>query len=154
MINDKNFNFNSDFWQTVFKQCKITLNIITIYHFSTNEQIEKSNQIVKTALKNLLIKKYEKKWKKILFHVEYSLNVFQNASIETFSFEILYGIKFRNSLLIIIKTDEFQKKTDFIKKKTTDSFRRNRCRQINTSQDVNFVRQKTLIISFERKNLF
>ena len=34
-----------------------------------------------------------------------------------FSFEVLYGIKFRNSLLIIIKTDEFQKEIDFMKKK-------------------------------------
>ena len=63
------------------------------------------------------MKKNKKKWKKILFHVEYSLNVFQNASIEMFSFEVLYGIKFKNSLLIIIRTDEFQKKIDFIKKK-------------------------------------
>ena len=55
--------------------------------------------------------------KKILFHVEYSLTVFQNASIEMSSFEILYDIKLRDSLLIIIKTNEFQKKIDFIKKK-------------------------------------
>ena len=34
-----------------------------------------------------------------------------------FSFEILYDIKFRNPLLIIIKTSEFQKEIDFMKKK-------------------------------------
>ena len=117
LINDRNFKFNSNFWRTIFKQCGAALNIITIYHFSTNEQIEKSNQIVETALRSLLIKKYEKKWKKILFYVEYSLNVFQNVSIEMFSFEFLYDIKFRNPLLIIIKTNEFQKKIDFMKKK-------------------------------------
>ena len=117
LISDRDFKFNSDFWRTIFKQCEAALNMITIYHFSTNSQAERSNQIVETALKNLLIKKYEKKWKEILFHVEYSLNVFQNVSTEMFSFEVLYGIKSKDPLLIIIKTNEFQKEIDFMKKK-------------------------------------
>ena len=59
---------------------------------------------------------YEKKRENILSQMKYSLNIFQNVSTKRSSFEILYEIKPKNSLLNIIQK-KFAKKIDFLKKK-------------------------------------
>ena len=106
LINDRDSKFNSDFWKAVFNQCDIKLKIITAYHFSTNDQAERFNQTVKTTLKCFLIDKYEENWKNILSQIEYSINCFENRSIEISSFEILYDVKSKNFLLKIIRRNQ------------------------------------------------
>lgn len=86
----------------------------TAYHSSADGQVEKSNQTVETTLRSLLIDKYEKKWEKILPQMEYSLNVFRYASSQ---FEILYGLKLKDSLLAIIRKDKSKGRIDFFKEK-------------------------------------
>ena len=49
----------------------------------------------------------------MLSQIEYALNVFENASTEIFSFEILYEVKSKNPLLKIIRKDSSNEKIDF-----------------------------------------
>ena len=119
LISDRDSKFNSDFWKTIFSQCDTKLKMITAYHFSTNDQAEQFNQTIKTILKCFLIDKYEKNWKDILSQIEYSINCFENRSIKISSFEILYEVKLKNSLLRIIRKNQdlFSQKMNFFEKK-------------------------------------
>ena len=117
LINNRDSKFNSDFWRTVFSQCDTKLKMIIAYHFSANDQAKKFNQTVKTTLKCLLIDKYEENWKNILSQIEYSINCFENRSIEISSFEMLYDVKSKNSLLKIIRRNQnlFLNEMNFLK---------------------------------------
>ena len=117
LINDRDSKFNSDFWKTVFNQCDIKLKMITAYHFSANDQAKRFNQTIKTTLKCLLIGKYEENWKNILSQIEYSINCFENRSIEISSFEMLYDVKSKNPLLRIIRRNQnlFSNEMNFLK---------------------------------------
>ena len=119
LINDRNSKFNFDFWKTVFNQCDTKLEMITAYHFSTNEQAERFNQTIKTILKCLFVDKYEENWKNILSQIEYSINCFENHSTEISSFEILYKVKSKDFLLRIIRRDQnlFSQTMNFLKKR-------------------------------------
>ena len=143
LINDKNFKFNSDFWLIVFKQCEISLKMITAYHSSTDEQTEKTNQIIETSFRFLLVKKYKKKWNKMLFQIEYVLNIFENASTKVSSFEILYEVKPKDFLMKIIRKNLSDAKIKFLKNK----------RQIKTNV-INAVKmtQTKMTIQFDKKH--
>ena len=106
LISDRDPKFNSDFWRAVFSQCGTKLGMTTAYHPSADGQAERSNQTVETALRCLLIGKYEQNWEDILPQVEYSINNFENRSTGTSPFEMLYGVKPKDPLLRIIRKDQ------------------------------------------------
>jgi hypothetical protein len=112
---DKDSKFTSEFWRELFNKCDVKLNFITTYHFSANNQTKKFNQIVKIAFRCLLIKQYEKFWNNLFANVELFLNTSANASSEISSFEVLYDIKFKISLLKFITAESNVDVKNFLK---------------------------------------
>ena len=119
IVSNRDFKFTSDFWTTLFIKSEVKLSLITTYHSFSNDQVERTNQIVKTTLRCLLVDKYEKNWEELLSQVEYALNIAKNVFITIISFELLYEIKSRESLvdLISIKLDSIA--IDFINQRQT-----------------------------------
>ena len=74
---------------------------------------------MKTTLRCFLVDKYEKNWEELLSQVEYAFNIVENIFIAIISFELLYEIKSRESLvdLISIKLDSIA--IDFINQRQT-----------------------------------
>ena len=66
-INDRDSKFISDFWKIVFKQCKVSLNLTTVYYLSIDEQTKRTNKTMKTILRYFFVNRYEKNWQNILF---------------------------------------------------------------------------------------
>ena len=114
IVSNRDFKFTSDFWITLFIKSEIKLSLTTTYHSFSNDQVERTNQIVKTTLRCLLVDKYEKNWEELLSQVEYVFNIAKNVFITIISFELLYEIKSRESFvdLISIKLDSIV--VDFI----------------------------------------
>jgi hypothetical protein len=56
IVFDKDSKFTSKFWRELFNKCDVKLNFITTYHSSANDQAKRFNQIVKIALRCLLMK--------------------------------------------------------------------------------------------------
>ncbi len=137
--------------KNLFNKCDVKLNFITTYHFSANDQAKRFNQIVKIALRCLLIRQYEKFWNNLLANVELFLNTSTNASSEIFSFEMLYDVKFKISLLKLITAETNVDVKNFLKQRNRirqDSM--NLLRLIQTRITMIFdVKQKSF--RFERK---
>ena len=70
----------------------------TAYYPSADGQAERTNQTVETALRCLLVGKYEENWDSLLMEVEYALNTSENSSTKTTPYESLYGVKPREFL--------------------------------------------------------
>lgn len=81
LISDRDPTFNSDFWRTVFRRQGTLFGITTAYHPAADGQAERSNQNIATALRYILMSKYEETWNNLLPHVKYVLNISINASI-------------------------------------------------------------------------
>ncbi len=114
---DRDSKFTSKLWRKLFNKCDVKLNFITTYHFSANDQTKKFNQFVKIAFRRLLIKQYEKFWNNLLANVKLFLNTSTNASSEISSFEMLYDVKFKISLLKFITTKSNVNVKNFLKHK-------------------------------------
>ena len=119
IVSNRDFKFTSDFWTALFIKSEVKLNLTTTYHSFSNDQVERTNQIVKTTLRCFLVDKYEKNWEELLSQVEYALNIAKNVFITIISFELLYEIKSRESFvdLISIKLDSIA--IDFINQRQT-----------------------------------
>ena len=119
IVSNRDFKFTSDFWTTLFIKSEVKLSLTTTYHSFSNDQVERTNQIVKTTLRCFLVDKYEKNWEELLSQVEYALNIAKNVFITIISFELLYEIKSRESFvdLISIKLDSIA--IDFINQRQT-----------------------------------
>ena len=89
------------------------------------------------------MKRYEKNWQSILFQIKYVLNIFENVVIIMSFFEILYDVKFRNSLTTIIRKNAFKVGTNFLKNR----------KQIwlNTIDAIRLT-QTRMIIQFDKKH--
>lgn len=73
---------------------------------------------METALRCLLIEKYEKNWDILLAEIEYALNIAENASTSITPFKTLYEVKFKDFLINIISSnDPFA--TNFLKTRET-----------------------------------
>ncbi len=121
------------------------MNFITTYHSSANDQAKRFNQIVKIAFRCLLIKQYEKFWNNLLANVELFLNTSANASSKISSFEVLYDVKFKISLLKFITAEANVDVKNFLKQ-------RNRIRQ-NTMNSLRLTQTRmTMIFDVKHKS--
>ncbi len=100
---------------------------------------------MKIALRCLLMRQYEKFWNNLLANVELFLNTSANASSEISSFEMLYDVKFKISLLKLITAESNVDVKNFLKQ-------RNRIRQ----NIMNFLRltQARMTMIFDVKHRF
>ena len=101
IIIDRNFKFINEFWTILFQKCDVVLNLIIVYHFFANDQIERINQTIETTLRCLFIDQYEENWSKLLSKIKYVLNTTKNAFINVILFELLYNVKSRKTLKIL-----------------------------------------------------
>lgn len=97
IISDRDPKFTSAFWKHLFQKCGVKLAMTTAYHPSADGQAERTNQTVETALRCLLVGKYEQLWADYLAQVEYSLNTSISDSTGSCPFEILYGVPHRET---------------------------------------------------------
>ena len=93
MIFDRNSKFVISFWKTTFHHLKIALLYITIYYFQTNKQSERTNQIVKIALKYFLMKNDVIDFTTLLLSIQAVMNNLTNVFTDVFSNEIFYEFK-------------------------------------------------------------
>jgi hypothetical protein len=144
IVFDRDSKFTSEFWKELFVKCDVKLSFITTYHSFVDEQTKRSNQIVKNVLRCLLIEQYEKCWNNLLSNVELSLNTSTNAFSNIFSFEILYDVLSKLSLLKFIAAESNLDAKNFLKQ-------RNRIRQ----NIMNFLRliqtRMTMIFDFKHR---
>ena len=74
-------------------------NLTTAYKPSSNNQDKRTNQIMKTVIRCLLVGKHEENWAQLVSKVEYVPNTAENASTSVTPFELLlYGVKPREML--------------------------------------------------------
>ncbi len=128
LISDRDPKFTSDFWKTLFRKCGVALGMTTAYHPSADGQAERTNQTVETALRCLLVGKYEECWDTLLGEVEYALNTSDNASTTVTPFEVLYGVKPRQFISELVPGNDpaaasFIQFRDILRKDTVDAIR-------------------------------
>ena len=73
---DRNKKFVVVFWKITFSHLKIVLLFITAYHLQKNDQLKKTNQILKIALKFAFMKKKCKNFIKLLSFIQIMMNNF------------------------------------------------------------------------------
>ena len=93
IIFNRNSKFVISFWKITFHHLKIALLYITIYHFQTNEQSERTNQIVKITLKYFLMKNDVIDFITLLSSIQTVMNNSINVFTNVFSNEIFYEFK-------------------------------------------------------------
>ena len=75
--------------------------------------------------------------------MKYTLNIFENVVIKISFFEILYDVKFRNSLTAIIRKNIFKVETNFFEKRKQI--------RLNTIDAIKLI-QTRMIIQFDKKH--
>jgi hypothetical protein len=119
IIFDRDSKFLNVFWTAIFRHMKVFLYFTTIYHSSSNEQSEKTNQTIEIVLRFALMNKNN--FVKLISFIQISLNNSFNATIDLILNEIFYEFKLKKSLNLITFDDKnsstsLKKKRKFLKK--------------------------------------
>jgi hypothetical protein len=81
IVLDRGSQLTSKFWEKLHESMDTKLNFSSTYHLQTNDQIEKTNQILEDMLRACALK-YRKTWDNSLPYVEFSYNNSYQNSIE------------------------------------------------------------------------
>ncbi|GJW58614.1 putative reverse transcriptase domain-containing protein [Tanacetum coccineum] len=95
IISDRDSKFASHFWQSLNKALGTQLDMSMAYHLQTDDQSERTIQMLSDMLRACVID-FGKGWDKHLPLVEFSYNNSYHTSIKAPPFEALYGQKFRS----------------------------------------------------------
>jgi hypothetical protein len=90
IMSDRRSQFTSKFWEKLHKSKDTKLNFSSAYHPQTDEQTERTNQILEDMLRVCALK-YGKSWDKSLSYAEFSYNNSYQASIKMAPYEAIYG---------------------------------------------------------------
>jgi transposase InsO family protein len=96
-VSDRGSQFTSKFWKKFHESMDTKLNFSSTYHPQTDEQTERTNQILEDMLRAYALK-YGKSWDKSLPYAEFSYNNSYQASIKMAPYEALYGRQCRTPL--------------------------------------------------------
>jgi hypothetical protein len=94
---DRGSQFTSKFWEKLHESTDTKLNFSSAYHPRTDEQIERTNQILEDMLSACALK-FGKSWDKSLPYAEFLYNNNYQASIKMALYEALYGPQCRTPL--------------------------------------------------------
>eukprot|EP00253_Pinus_taeda_P023109 PITA_23109 len=94
IISDRDVNFTSAFWRTLFADLGTQLNFSTAYHPQTDGQTERVNQVVEDMLRAYVMQQ-PTLWEEYLHLVEFSYNNGYHTSMQMSPFEVMYGRKCR-----------------------------------------------------------
>jgi transposase InsO family protein len=97
IVLDRGSQFTSKFWEKLHESVGNKLNFSSAYHPQTDEQTERTNQILEDMLR-AYAPKYGKSWYMSLPYTEFSYNNGYQASIEMAPFGALYGRQCRTPL--------------------------------------------------------
>jgi hypothetical protein len=89
-VSDRGPQFTSKFWEKIHESMDTKLNFSLGYHPQTNDQTERTNEILEDMLRACTLK-YEKSWDKSITYAEFLYNNIYQASIKMTPFEALYG---------------------------------------------------------------
>ena len=106
IISNRDFKFIFEFWQQFFSMLDTKILTTTAYHSQTNEQFERSNQIVKIAIRFLYANDSDVDVIVALSSIQSRLNNSLNASTELCFNEIIYEFKIRNCLSSLNNTSD------------------------------------------------
>ena len=114
IISNKDSRFMSEFWRTLFTRLGTKLFTFTTYHFQIDDNSERTNQIVKIALRYFIIQHSDILYVRVLPFIQAQFNNSSNVVIELFSNEINYDFKMRDALVDFSKIN-----TTNLKNRTT-----------------------------------
>jgi transposase InsO family protein len=97
IILDRGSQFTSKFWKSFHENMDTKLNFSLAYHFQTEGQTERTNQVTEDMLRACALK-HGGSWDKSLPYAEFSYNNSYQASLKMSPFEALYGRKCRTPL--------------------------------------------------------
>ncbi|WVZ97589.1 hypothetical protein U9M48_043111 [Paspalum notatum var. saurae] len=100
IISDRGSQFTSRFWEQLHDSLDTKLRFSTAYHPQTDEQTERTNQILEDILRACAIQ-YGTSWDKCLPYAEFSYNNSYQASLKKSPFEALYGKRCRTPLCMM-----------------------------------------------------
>jgi hypothetical protein len=90
IISDKDSKFLNELWKIIFDRLSVKLLYSTIYYLQSDEQLKRSNQIMKIALRfHLFCLNDSKKWFSCLSIIQSHMNNFIISLDKTFN-EIVY----------------------------------------------------------------
>ena len=115
IIFDKNFKFVSNFWQTIFRTLNIKIFTITIYHFQTNEQFERTNQTIKIVLRYLIVDDSNVNWVKIVSSFQFDFNNASNVFIDQTLNQLKFDFLFRDFIISLTKSTINLSKLNFLR---------------------------------------
>ena len=101
IIFDRNSKFLFKLWKTIFQSLEIELFYFTAYHLQSNEQSERTNQIMKIALRYYLFNNSDENWKVFAIRLRETLNNAKNAFTRLFSNKMTYEKSLKNALSLI-----------------------------------------------------
>lgn len=101
IISNRDVKFMSRFWKFLFKRLKIDLLIFTTYHSQTNEQFERTNQIVNIVIQYFLISHFDEDWIIVLLYLQFAMNNVISAIIKKNFNELMYDFKINDSLSLL-----------------------------------------------------
>jgi transposase InsO family protein len=97
IVSDRDFRFTSRFWQSLQKEMGTELKFSTAFHPQTNEQSERTNQILKDMLQAYVLD-FKGSWVQYLPLIEFAYNNSYQATIGMPLYEALYGRKCQSPL--------------------------------------------------------
>ncbi|WVZ53383.1 hypothetical protein U9M48_004334 [Paspalum notatum var. saurae] len=97
IVSDRETQFTSHFRKRLHESMDTKLNFSSAYHSQTDEQTERTNQILEDMLRACAIQ-YGNSWDKSLPYAEFSYNNSYQASIKMSPFQALYGRRCRMPL--------------------------------------------------------
>ena len=103
IIFDRDFKFMSNLWQIFFIRLNIRLLVVIAYHSQIDEISERTNQIVKIAIRYFIIKHSNIDYVLIFSSIQAQFNNSFNTVIDLISNEMIYDFKIKNALFNITK---------------------------------------------------
>jgi transposase InsO family protein len=98
IVSYRGMQFISHFLQQLQEALGTHLNFSSVYHPQTDDQIEKTNQILADMLKACALQD-KSGWDKMLLYAEFSYNNSYQANLKMSQFQALYGRSCRTPLL-------------------------------------------------------
>ena len=114
IVNDKNFLFINVFWSALCYHAKIKRRFNIVFHFQTNAQTKKQNQILKHYFRNYVNAK-QMNWTNLLSLTEFIYNNFTHAFVDASSFYLMY--KYNSEIHYEVENNFIKKKISFAKKR-------------------------------------
>jgi hypothetical protein len=114
IISDRDPNFVSEFWTTLFKLCGTKIKLSTAYHPETDGQTERTNRTLEDMLR-MYVGKKQHSWDKWLHMIEFAYNQNIHSSIGVSPFYALYGQECRTPVSLSTPSTKFESINDMIR---------------------------------------